>query len=451
MTFDVARRLADAHGAVGNTQTLVSACAAVGYQHPDLTSHGAQIAEWFGCDDGLDLGVLGADCERLHSALTIAEGAMRLEDAAGEELSGAWAGASGSAAADFVARHRRTVGALVDSLRFAADRCAFLRDSLWRIVDMKVEAAIIIDDRRLGERTAWLAAARTVTSGGQDHSAAVGIVEKAVVPYVDSDIRIDWVDAMKSARASADKAYGEVLSSLGRSAAIDFDLPARLVPVSGAPNAAACAPPVRDLGSQQHWQSPAERGLSIPPQQFRSPAAVPAPEASLAASPPARPAAAEAPPFASPTSGGFPSGLAAMPNFDGFSSGLSDPSPMHSPMPFGGIGDADPGEFGANDPDPPSDDPAEDSDDQRDEQAHDSDDDDDGDPPKADADGVENVEGDADIEGVETGSTEAGDPSVEDESPPPTVNPPVADAVGESEEVRTPCEIAADELPQVGQ
>ena len=62
MTVDVAARLAAGRPSVSNTQAYVSACHAVGYQHPDLTAHGAQILEWYGGEDGLDLDALDADC-----------------------------------------------------------------------------------------------------------------------------------------------------------------------------------------------------------------------------------------------------------------------------------------------------------------------------------------------------------------------------------------------------
>ena len=134
---------------------------------------------------------------------------MRLEDAAAQGLNSAWSSASGSAAAEFVASHRRTAFALVELVRSAAGGCASLRDTLWRIVDTKVAAAIAIDDRpgRPTDRVArggtdgddWWPGPRR---GSRDH-------RKTVVPYVDCDIRVDWIDAMRSARDSASGAYRE--------------------------------------------------------------------------------------------------------------------------------------------------------------------------------------------------------------------------------------------------
>ena len=62
MTLDVASRLAAGRPSIANTATYVTACHAVGYQHPDLTAHAAQIFEWYGADDCVDLSALDADC-----------------------------------------------------------------------------------------------------------------------------------------------------------------------------------------------------------------------------------------------------------------------------------------------------------------------------------------------------------------------------------------------------
>lgn len=471
MTVDAAARLSDARGAVENTQTLVSACAAVGYSHPDLTSHGAQITEWFACDDGLDLAVLSADCDRLQAALTIAEDAMRLEDAAADALNAAWVGAAGSDAADFVARHRRTVGRVVELLRSAASGCVSLHDSLWRIVDAKVAAAITIDDRRVGERSAWLAAARTLTTGGQDQAAAAAIIEKAVVPYVDSDIRIEWVDAMRSARASAAGAYRDVVNRLSPTAAIDFEVPIHLVPRSMGPRASAGAPQMGEL-DQRSSPSLSERELSIPP-PGRGFAAAAAPEP-LLVDPPAPPPQAMEAPVAAQSPGGFPSGLPGLPNLDGFGPGLAEPSTGA----FDSLGETDPIDLGGEDGDLPGDDSAEESDDQPKKQQHDGADNGAGgtDNDEADTDEADTDEADTDDAKVggqsnaeddgDTGPNDAIDSATGSERAVLEANPPrpaqqeapqpapglEADVNTESdEEDPTPCEIAADELPQVGE
>lgn len=466
MTFDVAARLADAHGAVENTQTLVSACAVVGYQHPDLTLHAGQIVQWFECDEDLDLALLGADCDRLQAALMIAEDAMRLEDAAAEGLNAAWAGAAGSAAADFLARHRRTVGGLVELMRSTAAGCGTLRDTLWRVVDTKVGAAIAIDERRAGERSAWLAAARTVVGSAQDRSAAAEIVAKAVVPYVDSDIRVDWVDAMRSARASAVGAYREALNRLHNSAAIDFAIPHHLVPFLTGRGEVVESPMVgaftqQSSGRERAIPPPQGGERAIPPLPDEGIASATAPEPSPASPAPVPPQAAEVPMTAAPA-GGLLSGPAALPNLDGFTSGLAEPLPGS----FAGLSQTDPLGSGPDGGDPPDDDSAEESDDHLKKREND------------DAVGAEaDADAEADTDGIEIGGemnegddggtvpSDSGDSDTGGESSALQVNPllpaeelvvppapeSATDSTGGSGEVATPCEIAADELPQVGE
>ena len=84
---------------------------------------------------------------------------------------------------------------------------AALRDELWRAVDAKVGAVLDIDDRRLAQRAEWLAAAQTVTTGAGDRAAASELVDQQIKPFVDNDIRSDWLAAMHRATASVTGAY----------------------------------------------------------------------------------------------------------------------------------------------------------------------------------------------------------------------------------------------------
>ena len=59
--LDVAARLAEGRPAVDNIGEYVWACHLVGYQNPDLTLHAAQVRDWYGSEDGLDLRALEAD------------------------------------------------------------------------------------------------------------------------------------------------------------------------------------------------------------------------------------------------------------------------------------------------------------------------------------------------------------------------------------------------------
>ena len=225
MTVDVAARLAQGRPAVANTEAYVDACRAVGYQNADLTSRGGQIGEWYSTEDGLDLAALDADCAALRAAAGAAEEALRIERAGMAALGSAWGGESGSAAAGFVERHCSAGAAVAEAVRSAAEVCAALRDKLWGAVDAKVAAATAIDDRRAGERTAWLAAARTVTTGAADREAATEIVRQQITPYVDADIRTEWLGAMRSATGAVDAAYDEATGTLGARGAVDFAVP----------------------------------------------------------------------------------------------------------------------------------------------------------------------------------------------------------------------------------
>lgn len=77
MAVDVAGRLSEGFAALDHTQTYVSACAVRGYHHPDLTVHSAQVRDWYGTEDGLDLNALDADCVAMRGAAQAAAEALR--------------------------------------------------------------------------------------------------------------------------------------------------------------------------------------------------------------------------------------------------------------------------------------------------------------------------------------------------------------------------------------
>jgi hypothetical protein len=47
----------------------LQACHALGYQHPDLTAHGSQVAGWYESEVGLDLRVLDGDIAELRASV----------------------------------------------------------------------------------------------------------------------------------------------------------------------------------------------------------------------------------------------------------------------------------------------------------------------------------------------------------------------------------------------
>ena len=451
MTFDVAARLDQARPSVSHTQTYVAACHTLGYQYPDLTATGAQVLGWYGAEDGMDLAVLDADCARLRSAASAAEEALRLERDAAAALAAAWSGESASAADGFVDRHCAAATAVAAVLRGAADSCAALRDTLWRLVGDKVHAAVAIDDRRAEVRPAWLAAAQTVMSGAADRTEAADVVTHQITPYVDADVRTDWLGAMRAATTSIATAYDDVLNRLSTHPATHFDVPAQLVP------------PMPDRPRATTPVAPAPAAITVP---AAAPAEPPAPSTAWPAAPaapasPPAPVGADVPvpppvpqmPSAQPPGiggavpGSLP-GVPAAPDLGGALSGLAGQIAQGLDGLFTGSPDAsadlpapDPVDAGVGEPkpevDPPVDDPK---------------------GAEAETDSPEQAPNEsAGTEEIDT-APPAENPPAEDAPPeePPAAEPPPPPPVPEPPapepaEEPTPCQIAADELPQVGQ
>ena len=103
-----------------------------------------------------------------------------------------------------------------------------LRDDVWQAVDGKVATTVTIDERSAAERSTWLAAARAVTAG--DRSASEVIVQRQVMPFVDNDIRNDWLAAMSSAKASIAASYDTAIHALASMRDVRFDIPGDLGP-----------------------------------------------------------------------------------------------------------------------------------------------------------------------------------------------------------------------------
>lgn len=429
MTVDVAARLAEGRPSVSNTQAYVSACHGVGYQHPDLTAHGSQVIEWYCSEDGLDLRALDADCAALRGAAAAADEAMHLELDGQATMSAAWQGESGSIAADVLDRHCATGAAVARALHAAVAACEALRDGLGRLVDEKVSAAVSIDDRRAGERPSWLAAATIVTSGGAARDEAVEVVAQQITPYVDADIRTEWVAAMRSATASVTAAYADALRQVNSSPAVHFEVPGQFgaPPVPwpvAAPNTAATVPAAASVPTV----ASVEPAPMLPP-----PAAEPAPVAPVA--PPLTTDVAAAQPLPPAPLAEPGASMPAMPDATGGLSGL-----------VGQIADAL-GELFGGPPDTPVD-----------TDLPDLNETDDG---AIEPDAEEDVPEDVPVEeeaAVDEPQPTA-EPPVADALPPPPVPEPPPDTQPEplaaeqpeQPDEQTPCEIAADELAQVGQ
>lgn len=442
MTFDVATRLRQGLTSVSNTQTYVSACRAVGYQDPDLTAHGAQILDWYGSEDGLDLHALDTDRAALTAAADAADEALAVQRDGLGVLTAAWDGATGSQAADFIGRHSTAAVAVVNALRIAADACAALRDTLWGQVDAKVQAAVAIDDRHAGERSAWLAAAGTVVGGAGERGPAVETVTERIVPYVDHDIRTEWVTAMRSATAAASSAYQDTAGRLDATPAVHFDVPGRLSPVD-VPVRAPVLGPVREL----HAAVPATPAGYSAPGPLSGPPAATSPDVTAPPPAPLAPATTDQPMQPGPA-GAPPAGpLPGMPDAGGLSGVLGQIADAIGGL-LDGIPDGPSGDSAEPGPEPVE--ASQEEEDQADDEAGANDDQDAEDPaaqplpaPAAVGEQTEAAEPSVDVD-------VAAPPPPEAEPAAPTVRPLEAETAAPLED-RTPCDIAADELPQVGQ
>jgi hypothetical protein len=456
--FDVAARLAEGQPAVDHTQIYVQACHLLGYQHPDLTAHGSQVRDWYETEAGLDLRVLDHDSAELRAAVNTFDEALWLQRMQVTEIAAAWAGFGADSATQFMQRHCDAAAEVAAHVRAAADGYAALCDNLWQLVDRKAATAVAIDDRRVGERSGWLAAAHEVTSGAGDRSVAEELVRQHVIPYVDNDIRNDWLTAMRSVTASVEAAYDAAIDTLSSMREVRFEIPGELgprwqplfdEPLASSP-ATATMPPM---------PTPAESAPTVPAAVSSPVSAAPLPTPQ----PPPIPADLAGP---LGDSAGLSTGAGNLGSLGGLAGGVGGVVGKIVDG-IGGLlgsladGFSDPSVLG----DPLSDDRLDVDDPLGDE----IDDDDDNDDEKADAEPADTQPGDKDS----TDEDATGEDVVAEEpaqNPPAasdSVDEPVADQVtsppdasppkdappppSKQPDGSTPCEIAADELPQAGQ
>jgi hypothetical protein len=288
--FDVSARLAEGRPAVEHTQTYVDACHQLGYQQPDLTAHTSQIWDWYDSEVGLDLQILDDDTGALRAAVNAIEEARWVQRTQVTELAAAWRGSGADTAMRFLQRHCDVAAEVAAQVGAAAEQYAALRDDVWKSVDGKVANAVAIDERRVAERSSWLAACHSVTAGTGDRSSAEEVIRQQVKPYVDNDIRNDWLASMASGSASVAASYDEAIHALASTSEVRFDIPgdfgpswqpafeARPVteatstmalPVEPAPTVPAAAPAIRpptSPGRQQLSTSVPDDMTSTPPE-----------------------------------------------------------------------------------------------------------------------------------------------------------------------------------------
>ncbi|BBX48282.1 hypothetical protein GCM10009641_06730 [Mycobacterium cookii] len=435
--LDVAGRLAEGRQAVEHTQTYVQACHALGYQQPDLTAHAGQVEDWYDAESGLDLKALDGDCATLRAAVNAVEEALFMQRTQVTELAAGWRGSGADAAAGFVQRHCDVAADVAAHVRSAAEGCAALRDNLWQLVDGKVATTVAIDDRRAAQRPAWLSAAHTVVTGEGDRSVADDLIRQQVIPYVDDDIRNDWLAAMHSTTASIARSYDTAIHALTSTPEVAFEIPGELgpkrQPTSGEP------------------VGPAPTAQTLP--DIASPAAT-VPAAAQAQPSPTMPEPqplSDDPPEVSGTPlddlSGLSTGAGGLGGLGGIAGGIGgvigsivDGIGSLIGSLAGGLGDA------AGSGDPLLDDEPVDTDDIADD-------------PEEAADPEPTVPDDTAVpeEPVEqlAESPPAAVEAVNEPAAPPPIDPPAADQpaplAGPPPDGSTPCEIAEDQLPQAGQ
>ena len=463
--FNATSRLAEGRPAVDTVQEHVWACHLLGYQDSDLTLHGSQVRDWYGSEDGIDLHALDADCDALRAAAAATEAALVRQDAQLASMSAAWHGAGAEASREFLRRHGEASASVVAAVRTAAESLAALRDTLWRSIDGKVAATTAVGGR--AERPDWLAAAQTVTTGAGDRATASELVDHEIKPFVDNDIRSEWLTAMRSAMAAVTNAYdaaaAEVTSEMGAAFAIPGDLGPSWSPSPGDDGGAttpAAASAVTPVGAAAPAGASAPAGAA--PTAWAAPLTA-QPMPSTVSAPLAPPPPPTAPPVepAAMTPPSVPSMGGGMPDIG---SGLSGFGQQVGDMLGGLLGTSQDALSDLPESDEPSELDGSDDLDDLDGDVNEEPEDDDG----TETDSVE-TDGAA-TDSVETDSTEAepvcepapeeppADPAAPVEPvpaavepvPTPTPVPPPASPEPLSA-ANTPCEIAADELPQVGE
>ncbi|OBH44671.1 hypothetical protein [Mycobacterium mantenii] len=467
--LDVAARLEEGRVAVEHTQTYVQACQVLGYQNPDLTTHPAQIREWYAGEDGLDLRALDRDCAELRASGVVAAEALRMQRAQVAELAAAWTGPGGDAAVQLLQRHCETADALATELRAAAQRCESLRDNLWYLIDSEVATAIAVDDRVAAARPAWLAAAAAVMAGDRDRAAEV--VRQQVMPYVDNAIRHDWLTAMRSTSDGVETSYAMVIDKMAAVPTARFEFPgdlgAGVVPMQLAPPATAPEPTVNSAPEPPVDPAPTLTAAAPGPVSAIPDPVTPAPSP-VAAAPPADWGSALGDGLGMPAGdlGGFGGsglggGLGGGGGLLGLAGRIVDAVGGLIGSAGDGLGGADPvtGDGGDFDENPFHTDDSEDSAENAGDKAGDGPDD------PATTDDAATTDGPATTD-QPVGEPEPNQPdeSIQPVGAPAPVNAPPADppplappaspaaapapAAGQGS---TPCEIAADQLPQAGQ
>jgi hypothetical protein len=447
--FDVSARLAEGRPAVEHTQSYVDACHQLGYQQPDLTAHTSQVCDWYEAEAGLDLRILDDDTGALHAAVNAIEEALWVQRTQVTELAAVWRGSGADTATRFLQRHCDVAAEVAAHVGAAAEHYAALRDDVWKSVDGKVANAVAIDERRAAERSSWLAASHSVTAGTGDRSTAEEVIRLQVKPYVDNDIRNDWIAAMGSGSASVSASYDEAIHALASTSEVRFDVPGDFGPswqpaFEGRP--AADAPPTMALPAEPAPTVPAAAPAIRPPTS-REPQGFSRDGLDGAASTPTELAAPLGDTSGLSTGAGNLGGLGgAGGGIGGVVGSIVDSIGSVLGSLAGGLGDGS-GSGPSLADDSLTGDPL-DLDDA--DKPEDADTDDKAEPVSVDDATAAEQPVDPVTENPSTTSDSAAEPVGQQLDPPPPADQPPPAAAPQTDE-STPCEIAEDELPQAGQ
>ncbi|MUL48516.1 hypothetical protein FZI85_26275 [Mycobacterium sp. CBMA293] len=465
--FDVDARLADGERALTALDSYVAASAVLGLPYP-----GASLVQLYGAEGGLDLAALATDARSLDAAAVAAQDVFRLQGNTYRDLTAQWSGAGGDAAGDFLRGLTVSAEDVVAHLQRSAQALTTLRDELWRAVDAKVVAVQRADTQVSGRGDAWTAAARMVLGGMGDGATASEIVDQQVKPFVIQVICGELLPALQAASDAVVAAYDSAITAT-TPARVSFGVPVGIAPtVMLSPVPAYQAAPTAPLGALGTVAGLAPlapvAGLApaAPVAMPGAPVGVPAMSAEPVAAPmaagsgmpePALGASAASPPATATEDIGLGSGVSGLGQqlVDAIGGALGSMAGLGSAA--AGVGGLDqltngwdgltPGNEGT--------DADLDKKDQSDPAGTEGDAADDG--KDSDADGALP---DADQQAAEKLAAEK--PAAEADQPVPTPVPPASDAAStapptepvvtqEKPTTKTPCEIAADELPQVGE
>ncbi|MGV0872814.1 hypothetical protein [Mycolicibacterium sp. XJ879] len=437
--------------AVEAVQTYVWACRMLGYEHPDLTTAAAQVRDRYASEEGLNLAALDADCAALQSAATTAAEALVRQDDQRVALTAAWHGRGADAAREFLRRHGEASAVAAAAVRTAAHGLAELRDKLWQAVDGKVATVLAVDDQV--QRPDWLAAAQTVTTGAGDRAVASELIDQEVKPFVANVVGGEWVAAMHAAVDAIEAAYDAVTAELVSEGDAVFAVPGDLGPTWTPPSEIGASPAQTvATTAPTAWNAPAPVGSSPP--LAAAPASAPAlappavaPTAAAAPVDPAATAPALAPPPMPSLGGG---GLGEM------GSGLSGFAQQLGETLGGLLGSVD--NVGAEVPEleePELDAPELDEPELDEPELDEGEELDDAEAEEGAADEPNTVCEPPPEEPVpqqdEVLADEAAVEAAPEPTPPPIAEPPAPASPEPPPGAGTPCEIAAHELPQVGE